>query len=65
MTLSKFRSKSHKATKKRIKVSANGKILLNRTNKQHRMIGKSRSRTIKGKKLTIASTTLNKFRDII
>ena len=48
-----MRSKTHKATKKRIKVSlggdtANGKLQIKRINRSHRLIKKSRERKLKG-----------------
>jgi ribosomal protein L35 len=70
MSLKKFRAKTHKTTKKRIKVTnggdlSKGKLLINRPNRQHRMIGKSRSRVLKGKKSTVLSAGHTKFRTVI
>ena len=61
MTLKKFRPKTHKGIAKRIKLSGTGKMQVNRKNRQHRMIGKSRSRVLKGKKSTVLNTLHSKL----
>lgn len=70
MAVKKFRAKTHKTTQKRIKVSnggdlSKGKLLVSRPNLQHRLIGKSRSRKLKGKTATVLSKTYAKFRSVI
>lgn len=65
-----MRAKTHKATQKRIKVTKNGdiqegKLLVNRPNRQHRMIHKSRSRVLKGRKTTVLTKIHNKLRAMI
>jgi ribosomal protein L35 len=70
MTLKKFRAKTHKSSKKRIKVTNGGdlkigKLMINRANRQHRMIGKSRSRVLSGKKYKVLASCYNKLRAII
>jgi ribosomal protein L35 len=70
MALSKMRSKTHKATKKRIKVSLggdtkNGKLQIKRINRSHRLIKKSRERKLKGKRSTVLGSYANKLRVII
>lgn len=65
MTLKKFRAKTHKGISKRIKLSAGGKIQVNRPNRQHRMIGKSRARVLKGKKSTVINPLHKKLLALI
>jgi ribosomal protein L35 len=70
MTLKKMKAKTHKASKKRIKVTMGGdvllgKLMINRSNRQHRMIGKSRSRVLRGKKYKELAPGFNKLRAII
>jgi ribosomal protein L35 len=62
MAVKKMRSKTHKGTVKRVKVTnggklSEGKLLTNRINKAHRNIKKQRERLLKSKR----STTLNKI----
>jgi ribosomal protein L35 len=70
MAIKKMRAKSHKSTVKRIKITngsdpKTGKLLINRNNKQHRMIGKSRVRVLKGKKSTVLNEVHSKFRSVL
>jgi ribosomal protein L35 len=70
MALKKMRSKTHKATKKRIKVSlggdtANGKLQIKRINRSHRLIKKSRERKLKGVRDTVLGSSANKLRTVI
>jgi len=70
MALKKFRPKPRKGAVKRIKVSnggdlSKGKLMINRINKAHRNINKSRTRLLKAKRPTVLSKTLRKLKKII
>lgn len=70
MTLKKFKAKTHKSSKKRIKVTnggdlAKGKLMIAKSFRQHRMIGKSRSRVLKGRKYTELHKCYDKLKAII
>lgn len=70
MALKKFKAKTHKASVKRIKVTKGGdkltgKLLVSRSNRSHRMIGKQRERMLKGKTTTNLATSHDKFRKVI
>jgi ribosomal protein L35 len=70
MTLKKMRAKTNKSIKKRLKITKGGdleegKMLTNRNNRQHRMIGKSRVRVLKGKKSTVLSSVHQKLKKLI
>jgi ribosomal protein L35 len=68
MALKKMRAKSRKSIVKRIKLTnggdmKTGKIVINRINDNHRMIKKSRTRTLKAKKNTILTgKAFNKYK---
>lgn len=68
--IKKFKAKTHKGAKKRIRTSAGsnphtGVILIDRINDNHRNIGKPRTRLLKAKKKTVLSKTYKKLRKVI
>lgn len=68
--LKKFKSKTHKGAKKRIKLTngsktSTGKLMINRINDNHRNIGKSRERLLRGRRKTKLSNTYKKLRNVI
>lgn len=65
-----MRAKTHKSSVKRIKITnggdkSKGKLMVERANVQHRMIGKQRERTLKARKMTVLSSVHNKFKSVI
>lgn len=54
--IKKFKPKTHKGTKKRVKLtkggSTEGNLMINRINDNHRNIGKSRTRLLRAKRAT-------------
>ncbi len=67
MTLKKMRTKTHKGTKKRIKVTngGNGKLMIARINQGHRMIKKSRTRKLRARRKTVLSKTYDKLKKVM
>ena len=67
MALKKMRSKTHKATSKRVKISnggdiSKGKLQVNRNNTAHRNIKKQRERLLKSKRSTVLSKVHDKLK---
>ncbi|MEM1311991.1 MAG: 50S ribosomal protein L35 [Patescibacteria group bacterium] len=70
MALKKMKSKTHKGTAKRVKVTnggklSKGKLLTNRINKAHRNIKKQRERQLKAKRSTVLSDVHDKLKAIL
>lgn len=70
MALKKFRAKTKKAARKRIKVtggksSFEGKLLISRPNARHYKIKKPRKRTLRAHRDTELSYVHDKFRAVI
>jgi ribosomal protein L35 len=69
MAVKKMRPKTKKGVVKRIKVTKGGakgaKLVVNRINDNHRLIGKPRSRTLKAKRSTTLSKSAEKFKTVI
>lgn len=70
MAVKKMRPKRHKGTVKRVKVTKGGdtnkgKLLINRINKGHRLIKKSRTRKLKAKTATTLGKTADKLRKVL
>ena len=67
----KFKRKSHKGTRKRIKVTKgkkspfDGSLLVGRIGDNHRNIGKSRKRLLKAKKNTKLQKMFDKLRRVL
>jgi ribosomal protein L35 len=70
MKIKKMKPKTRKGAVKRIKVTnggdlAKGKLLVNRTNDNHRLIKKQRERMLKSKKAGELSSIFNKLKAIM
>lgn len=70
MALKKFRTKSKKAARKRIKITAggdpfSGKLLVSRANARHYKIKKPRKQTIRAHKDTKLSYVHDKLRSVL
>ena len=70
MKIKKMKPKSRKGAVKRIKVTnggdlSKGKLMVNRTNDNHRLIKKQRERMLKAKKASSLSSIYNKLKAIM
>jgi ribosomal protein L35 len=70
MKIKKMKPKTRKGAVKRIKVTnggdlSKGKLLVNRTNDNHRLIRKQRERMLKAKKAGKLSSIFNKLKAIM
>jgi ribosomal protein L35 len=70
MSVKKMRAKTHKGTVKRIKITnggnlETGKMVIGRINDNHRNIGKSRERLLRGRRSTTLGKTFKKLKAVM
>lgn len=70
MAVKKMRAKRHKGTVKRVKLSKGsdkneGKLMINRINKGHRLIKKTGERKLRSQRSTVISKAYDKLRKVL